>query len=336
MLNVRLDDRVRTISLALALVRCTHTDSACATPSLLPAPVPATEPLLETLRRYVRPQREFLAYGHALALGSAPDFSRSADQPLPLSLLAMPVLSGEEFPQAMARFWTSAALPELWREQSAIWADGMDGLALASRSLAFDATISHWFPEATVYAELLPDLTGRPGHVIAAPIGGVMHFACAPSTGDRRWDAAHLGAAILHETFRPLVAGLIEPEVALEQAQRLNLARVLNSPFGVGTSSAERGPLKHAFLAAYPDLPTRLVEVVTSALVATLIHDRFGASSGRLWLNEQTASVGAGVVEHLTATLQRFQRLDPRGSLSDFLRGGLAAVEAPLFLAVAG
>jgi hypothetical protein len=296
----------------------------------------STQSLLETLRRYVRPQREFLAYGHALALGSAPDFSRSADQPLPLSLLAMPVLSGEGFPQAMAEFCASAALQKLWQEQSRMWSEGLDGLARASRDLAFDATISHWFPGATVCAQLSPDLTGRPGHVIAAPTGEVMHFACAPSTGDRRWDAAHLGAAVLHEVFRPLVAGLIEPEEALAQAQRLGLARVLNSAFTVAAGPAERGPLKHAFLATYPDLPTCLVEVVTCALVAAVVHDRFGASAGRLWLNEQTVSVGAGVVEHLTAALQRFQRLDPRGSLSDFLRGGLAAVEAPLFLAVAG
>jgi hypothetical protein len=255
---------------------------------------------------------------------------------LPLSLLAMPVLSGEGFPQAMAEFCASAALQKLWQEQSRMWSEGLDGLARASHDLAFDATISHWFPGATVCAELSPDLTGRPGHVIAAPTGEVMHFACAPSTGDCRWDAAHLGAAVLYEAFRPLVAGLIGPEEALAQARRLNLARVLNSAFVVGAGSAERGPLKHAFLASYPDLPTRLVEVVTRTLVAAVVCDRFGANAGRLWLNEQTASVGAGAVEHLTAALQRFRRLDPRGSLSDFLRGGLAAVEAPLFLAVAG
>lgn len=283
------------------------------------------------LRRYFHSSREFLVYGHALSLGPAPEFVRDPEMRLPTHLIAMPALLGPQFPQAMRSFCSAPA----WRD---LLVSGESGCRAAAAELAgvmseldVDAAVAQWFPGITLDIRLVPDLTGLPGQVVAANAGVCQYFACAPSLGKCRWDSAHIGAAVLLEVLRPLVETAIASDDSLQIAARQGLSRILAQVRANGQAQS----LKQAFLLANPDFRTRLVEIVSRALVAVSLGRALGRGVSRAYLNEQQSAVGGEAVDRVADNLLRHLRLAPRAGLASFLRSSQAELEAPLFARIA-
>ncbi|MGE5561282.1 MAG: hypothetical protein ACM3XN_09605 [Chloroflexota bacterium] len=336
MIRTVIDERLRTVSLALAQVRAdrsyaSHAGTQFAQRAVAAARSAADRQLVELLRRYFHASREFLVYGHALALGPAPAFEREAGRGTPTYLIAMPALLGAAFPKAMSAFHADEAVRGFFAETHAEWESAKADLDAAVARLDIARTMRQWFPDATLDIQLLLDLTGLPGQVIAT-YGEGFSFACAPSTGQCKWDPAHIGSAILSEVARPLIEAAVKPDEASQIAGRLEVARVLAQV----RDSGQPQSLKQSFLLVNPDFRTRLIEIIARALVSVSLGRSLGRTVARAYLNEQESAVGGEVVERVANAMQRHLRLAPRTSLRDFLSRSVAELEAPLFARAAG